>query len=36
LRQETRLNDLVDGDGQADSGLLFFGVAEAEIRKDIS
>lgn len=36
LRQGTRLNDLVDSDRQTHSGLLFFGIAHAEIRKDIA
>ena len=36
LRQKTGLNDLIDRNGQANSGLLFFGIAQAEIRKYIS
>jgi len=36
LRQETRLNNLIDGDGREHSGLLFVGIAQAEIRKYVS
>ena len=36
LRKVTRIDDLIDGNREAHSGLLFAGVGQAKIREDIA